>query len=271
MASSSDFTQLTPVTHLVKEVVLGWVVDTRRFPFDSITHRQCFMGRQAPMCLGSTWTLAKDQVLPPPPLLSHHTSLLLFFEGWFYEGGGIYRKTYLHSAPTVHIDTDGLVVRSNVTSLVNARGPSALGATAAATVSVKADLVNMNTASQASASVRFEVIDSEGSVVGFAESQTVTIAPAPDKSKPSTRPSEWVTMSLAKSELWSVGRPYIYTLRATVNSGDSWNTTFGIHSTRWTGDKGFFLNDEHVKVRGFCDHRYVCFFSDPQKTTQSIR
>ena len=28
--------------------------------------------------------------------------------GWFYEGGGIYRKTFLHSAPPVHIETDGI-------------------------------------------------------------------------------------------------------------------------------------------------------------------
>ena len=28
----------------------------------------------------------------------------------------------------------------------------------------------------------------------------------------------------------------------------------GIYSTKWTGDQGFFLNGQHVKIRGFCNH-----------------
>ena len=30
--------------------------------------------------------------------------------------------------------------------------------------------------------------------------------------------------------------------------------SIGIYATKWTGDKGFFLNEEHVKIRGFCNH-----------------
>jgi hypothetical protein len=44
-----------------------------------------------------------------------------------------------------------------------------------------------------------------------------------------------------------VGTPY-------TDSGDSYNTTVGIYSTNWTGGQGFFLNEQHVKIRGFCNH-----------------
>ena len=30
--------------------------------------------------------------------------------------------------------------------------------------------------------------------------------------------------------------------------------THGFRETRWDADDGFFLNKEHFKIRGFCDH-----------------
>ena len=79
-----------------------------------------------------------------------------------------------------------------------------------------------------------------------------------------------------------MGSPHLYTLVSEVQSGgkvsDSVNTSIGIRSIKYTGDGGFFvshtshdqtvdlvslslrlsgwrqMNEEHVKVRGFCDH-----------------
>lgn len=39
-----------------------------------------------------------------------------------------------------------------------------------------------------------------------------------------------------------------------TSGSDTVNTTIGIRSLKYTGDEGFFMNDDHVKVRGFCDH-----------------
>jgi beta-galactosidase/beta-glucuronidase len=39
-----------------------------------------------------------------------------------------------------------------------------------------------------------------------------------------------------------------------TDSGDNFNTSVGIYTTKWTGDGGFFLNEQHVKIRGFCNH-----------------
>ena len=35
---------------------------------------------------------------------------------------------------------------------------------------------------------------------------------------------------------------------------DSYNVTTGARTVRWDADKGLFINDEHIKMRGFCDH-----------------
>ena len=59
-------------------------------------------------------------------------------------------------------------------------------------------------------------------------------------------------------QLWSIPRPYLYTLTATVLVGtqvvDSFNISVGIYSSEWTADTGFYMNAKPVKVRGFCDH-----------------
>ena len=58
------------------------------------------------------------------------------------------------------------------------------------------------------------------------------------------------------AELWSVPRPYLYTLRTTVAVGgggavlDTINASIGIRAAVWDANRGFFLNGEHVKMRG---------------------
>lgn len=175
--------------------------------------------------------------------------------GWFYEGGGIYRKTFLHSAPPMHVETDGVAVASTVTGAIQPRATPALGQMAAsATVNISTTLVNTGTSAQ-TVSLTYDIIDVGGAIVGTGSASGLPIAAATNKSAPSTAAARPVAIALATPELWSVGRPYLYTLRVSVTGGDVHNVTFGIRATAWTGDKGFFLNDQHVKVRGFCDHR----------------
>jgi hypothetical protein len=61
-------------------------------------------------------------------------------------------------------------------------------------------------------------------------------------------------------QLWSVARPVLHTARITVHVGgsdgpavDSYNVTFGARDAHFDADRGFFLNRQHVKLRGFCD------------------
>ena len=89
------------------------------------------------------------------------------------------------------------------------------------------------------------------------------------------------TLSLASPLLWSTPSPTLYTLTATVRQGacaeasaaaaatappatapaaaaaavvDEVSVPHGFRELRFDADAGFFLNREHFKVRGFCDH-----------------
>merc|ERR1719236_274661 len=50
----------------------------------------------------------------------------------------------------------------------------------------------------------------------------------------------------------------MYTVAVSVSSGstivDAVNISTGFRSLRYEANQGFFLNEEHFKVRGFCDH-----------------
>ena len=71
-------------------------------------------------------------------------------------------------------------------------------------------------------------------------------------------------MTIAKAELWSVARPFLYTLVATLRPGvggnahpaevDSVNSTLGIRELVWNAADGLHVNGQNVKLRGFCNH-----------------
>lgn len=184
--------------------------------------------------------------------------------GWFYEGGGIYRKTYLHSALPVHIVTDGVQVvgRTGACDFVAGAQPASGVRTGCASVEMSVELVNMLASSQHVA-VFFTLFDAAGYAIGSAAPPSSVIVPAASNSSwPGVASSGtyWINLTPDNAppvELWSVSRPYLYTLVVTVRSTsgvDSLNTSFGIYNTTWTGDRGFFMNDQHVKIRGFCNH-----------------
>ncbi len=58
--------------------------------------------------------------------------------------------------------------------------------------------------------------------------------------------------------LWSVDDPYMYTLvtELTLNGKrvDTYETPFGIRTIEFRADNGFYLNGEHVRINGVCNH-----------------
>lgn len=59
--------------------------------------------------------------------------------------------------------------------------------------------------------------------------------------------------------LWSLEERNMYKLVTEVRAGDEsvdrYETPFGIRTIRFDPDKGFFLNDKSVKVKGTCNHQ----------------
>ena len=65
-------------------------------------------------------------------------------------------------------------------------------------------------------------------------------------------------LNIANPKLWSVDHPYLYKAVIKVmfknKLADEYSTSFGIRSFHFDEDKGFFLNDKPLKVKGVCNH-----------------
>jgi beta-galactosidase len=166
------------------------------------------------------------------------------FEGWWYEGGGIYRHTRMVILDPVHVAPWGVYADARVAD------PSD-GVHADATVVVKTALAN-DVARPVEAAVLSEVLDSEGRVVGKAQGvqrlAANSVADAPEQQ-----------IALAKASLWSLDTPVLYRLRTTVSVAgkvvDRHTVNFGVRQLRFDPDHGFFLNGKSVKLKGVCCHQ----------------
>ena len=153
-------------------------------------------------------------------------------EGWWYEGGGIYRHVWLTKLDPLHVGRWGIFV---TTPEVSAD---------AATVAIATTVAN-DGAEAGETTLRSTVLDAQGSPV--AETETSGSVPAGGQR------DFHQELALDSPTLWSLDGPYLYTLRTTVEEGgrvtDRTETPFGVRSFRFDGN-GFFLNGEHVKING---------------------
>ena len=63
---------------------------------------------------------------------------------------------------------------------------------------------------------------------------------------------------MTEPHLWSVDDPYMYTMiteiRLNGKTIDKYSTPFGIRTIEFRADSGFYLNGEHVRINGVCNH-----------------
>jgi len=159
-------------------------------------------------------------------------------EGWWYEGAGIYRHTWLVKRNPVHIATDG--VFANPVKQADGRW----------TIPVEVTLGNSGTNS-AEVEVESTLLDPTGKPVGRAQAKQ-NIAPFEN-------PVAKYDIAVASPSLWSVEKPTLYAVRTVVKSGggivDEVETRCGFRTIRFDAEKGFFLNDQPVKLKGTCNHQ----------------
>jgi beta-galactosidase len=158
-------------------------------------------------------------------------------EGWWYEGAGMYRHTRLVKRPPVHLVTDGAFVQP----VKEAGG----------TWKIPAEITVENTGkSNAPATLTLTLRDPEGKQV----SSVTSSAEVPVLASKVIRPE----IKVADPKLWSVDRPVLYTVETKVSSpgqaDDQLATKVGFRTIRFDAEKGFFLNDQPVKIKGTCDH-----------------
>jgi beta-galactosidase len=153
----------------------------------------------------------------------------------------------------LHVLPFGVYAPSHVTSEITAT--SSTTSTAAAILNCTVDVVNYAT-SEAKFAVTTTVVDQKsGAVVVTKSSEAMTLAAN------SNTTYECGGMSIAEATLWSIEDPHLYTLvtEVTNTAGDDGpdvvNTTFGVRKAVFDADKGFFLNDKSVKIKGTCQHQ----------------
>lgn len=161
------------------------------------------------------------------------------FEGWYYEGGGLYRHVWLLSRDRLGIRTWGLFAR-----------PEPMGGGDWQTC-IAIDLEN-DRYEAADARMSLRVLDPKGETAGVSgldvrigarESRTV-------------EQRVW----LAKPALWSPESPCLYTLQVVIEDAsgavvDEDCVRFGVRKIDFDPDRGMLINGEPVRLRGMCVHQ----------------
>ena len=156
--------------------------------------------------------------------------------------GGIYRNVRLVKKNPVHIDWYGTFVTTP--TLERQQGRSS-------TVRVRTE-VRSNSDAAGEYRLEIKVAAPDGRIV--AERDTSCTVPAGE-----CVIFDQTTAEIPGIELWSPSDPKLYVLVSELYEGrrlvDRDETSFGFRWFRWTADKGFFLNGEHLFFRGANVHQ----------------
>ena len=158
-------------------------------------------------------------------------------EGWFYEGGGIYRHVWLVKTEPVHVAHWGTIVTSSVVG-------------SNATVTVRTELTNQS-ALAATGTLTSTILDANSnavtattSAINLAAGQGLTVTQI---------------LAVANARLWSLQSPYLYKMVSTVSNAtalvDVYETPFGVRTVSFDPDQGVILNGQRVEIKGMCNHQ----------------
>ena len=155
----------------------------------------------------------------------------------WYSGDGIFRNVYLVVTGPVHVARHGTFVTTPDL-------PSTI-ASGSATVQVQTDVANDGSAA-ASVQVAATITDPAGKTV--AQGSATVSVPAGQTQ------SAGIAVKVPNPELWSTGRPSLYSLRTDLTVGgavvDSTTTEFGIRYFSFDPAGGFSLNGQSMKIQG---------------------
>ncbi len=170
-----------------------------------------------------------------------------FSDSRWYTGSGIYRHVRLHIRDRLHIGHWGVYVTTPEISSVSG------------TVRVETTLENSSDRAR-EYSLQSDVVTSQGALVASITTSSEFASPASTSPHPSPANQQRLvqTLKIKDPQFWSLETPVLYTLKTRVLAGDSvldsQETPFGFRTLRFDPDKGFFLNDRAVKLKGVCLH-----------------
>jgi beta-galactosidase len=163
-------------------------------------------------------------------------------EGWWYEGAGIYRHAWLVKRSPVHIITDGIYATP--------RPPADEKLSSVWQLPVEVTLYNSGKQTE-EVNVQVTVFDPQDKQV-TQQAQAIKVPVL-------TRVTAHIPLTISSPALWSIKQTNLYRVTTQVLQGDkkvdetSLNT--GFRSIRFDAQQGFFLNGEHMKLKGVCIHQ----------------
>ena len=155
-------------------------------------------------------------------------------EGWWYEGGGIYRHAWLEIHDPLHLVRDGLALRAEP----------------GLPLELTAEIGNASGCPN-SGELLARLIAPDGRTIGEAQN---AFSIDPDAVVPVSLliPAEGV-------QSWSPDQPVLYRLQLEIRRDsavvDTETRQIGFRSLRFEADLGFFLNGQPLKLRGMCCHQ----------------
>jgi beta-galactosidase len=154
----------------------------------------------------------------------------------WYSGSGIYRNVWLVTTSATYVDRWGTYVTTSQ-------------------VSDQSATINVNTVIHRTGSMRDVLLstiiyDEKGNFVARKLNTPIYLTDS------LTNVSQQLIIS--KPVRWSLDHPYLYKVYTELIDSrtaiDDYTTTFGIRTIDFDVNNGFFLNGEHIKINGVCDH-----------------
>ncbi|WP_303239980.1 glycoside hydrolase family 2 TIM barrel-domain containing protein [Phocaeicola plebeius] len=151
----------------------------------------------------------------------------------WYPGAGLYRNVHLITAEKIHVPVWGTQVTT----------PHV--ANDYASVCLRTSLQN---AGKEEITIETEILDPNGKRVSFKKNSGRI-----NHGQPFTQ-----YFIVENPQLWSPETPFLYQAVSKIYANgkltDTYTTRFGIRSIEFVADKGFFLNGQHRKFQGVCNH-----------------
>lgn len=158
-------------------------------------------------------------------------------EGWWYEGGGIYRHVWLEIADSASLVRNGIFARPQ------------RQADGTWTLPVDIEIGNED----------YE--EKEFAVTACAESKDGKMCTMEGKMLVAPRKTGVLTLCAEglQPRLWDVDDPNLYSMTVELRRDgeliDRQTVRFGFRTIRFDAQKGFFLNDRRVEIQGVCCHQ----------------
>ncbi len=161
-------------------------------------------------------------------------------EGWFYEGAGIYRDTWLEKSAEVSVAPFGTFVYADLQQPY-----------AEARLFIETEVCNSSLTIQQCEVIQ-RLLDANGQEIGKSEATTLSL-----KAKQTIGCKQ--SIQISKPHLWSTTDPYLYQVETSVCLNgkviDIYKTTTGIRDIAFDAEHGFILNGKPLKLKGVNLHQ----------------